>query len=73
MVEALHRRPWQVLPPRRAAARSVRLPCRLTRPPLPLCSAAQEKVTLLERLDFEEVQESECKKHFTRYRLAETY
>jgi hypothetical protein len=33
----------------------------------------KEKVTLLERLDFEQVQESECKKVFTRYRLAETY
>ncbi|KAL4425862.1 hypothetical protein ABPG75_009878 [Micractinium tetrahymenae] len=33
----------------------------------------KEKVTLLERLDFEEVQESECKKLFTRYRVAETY
>lgn len=44
-------------------------------PPLPLvaCPCAQEKVTLLERLDFEQVQESECKKVFTRYRLAETY
>lgn len=33
----------------------------------------KEKVTLLERFDFEEVQESECKKHYTRYRLTETY
>jgi len=33
----------------------------------------QEKVGLLERLDFAGEQESECKKHFTRYRLAETY
>ena len=33
----------------------------------------QEKVSLLNRLDFEEAQESEVKKHFTRYRLAETY
>lgn len=30
-------------------------------------------MTLLERLDFDEVQESECKKHFTRYKVAETY
>ncbi len=37
------------------------------------CPLPQEKVTLLERLDFEQVQESECKKVFTRYRLAETY
>lgn len=33
----------------------------------------KEKVGLLERCDFAETQESECKKHFTRYRLAETY
>lgn len=33
----------------------------------------KEKVSLLERLEFEDVQESEVKKHFTRYRLAETY
>lgn len=33
----------------------------------------QEKVTLLERLDFDEVQESECKKYFTKYKVAETY
>lgn len=31
----------------------------------------KEKVTLLERLDF--VEESEVKKCFTKYRLAETY
>ena len=56
----------------RCARPTVQLP-----PCLPLllyaCACLQEKVTLLERFDFEEAQESECKKQFTRYRLAETY
>lgn len=33
----------------------------------------KEKVQLLERFDFEEMQESVCKRQFTRYRVAETY
>lgn len=42
---------------------------------LPPCPTLlpQEKCSLLERLDFESVQESECRKVFTRYRVAETY
>lgn len=42
-------------------------------PPTPPQRLEQEKVTLLERLDFEDVQESEIKKHHTRYRMVETY
>lgn len=65
--------PLQWLPP--LPARHASTPELTLLPLLPLaaCPCAQEKVTLLERLDFEQVQESECKKVFTRYRLAETY
>ncbi len=37
----------------------------------PLC--LQEKVGLLERYDFEHVQQSVCMRHYTRCRVAETY
>lgn len=34
---------------------------------------AQEKIGLLERYDFEHVQQSACMRHYTRCRVAETY
>ena len=53
------------------------MPCPVLTPPpaRPYRMLPQEKVTALERVDLEEAQESEVKKHFTRHslRMAETY
>ena len=56
----------------------IRAPLPVSNPLLPAPAPArlpQEKVTALERVDLEEAQESEVKKHFTRHslRMAETY
>lgn len=54
---------------------AVPMPCLMTASPPPprQHTCAQEKIGLLERYDFEHVQQSVCMRQYTRCRVAETY